>query len=137
MPSPVANSSGAGVLRKALTWSLECDGISATTFCPRRLRMFKPIAELARDLAAGTTTSAELTEMALERIEAHRAAGDCAFLRADPEAARQAARASDLARGVGIVPSALAGIPISIKDLFDVAGQVTTAGSKLLRGAPA
>jgi len=99
--------------------------------------MFKPIAELARDLAAGTTTSAELTEMALERIEAHRAAGDCAFLRADPEAARQAARASDLARGVGIVPSALAGIPISIKDLFDVAGQVTTAGSKILRGAPA
>jgi aspartyl-tRNA(Asn)/glutamyl-tRNA(Gln) amidotransferase subunit A len=38
------------------------------------------------------------------------------------------------------VPSAsadgpLAGLPISIKDLFDVAGQVTTAGSKVLRNS--
>lgn len=31
----------------------------------------------------------------------------------------------------------LAGIPVSIKDLFDVAGQVTTAGSTVLAGQPA
>ncbi|MGO4813332.1 amidase, partial [Cupriavidus sp. 2MCAB6] len=37
----------------------------------------------------------------------------------------------------GLVASPLAGLPISIKDLFDVQGQVTRAGSKALAGAPA
>ena len=32
--------------------------------------------------------------------------------------------------------SRLAGMPVSVKDLFDVAGQVTTAGSTVLAGAP-
>ena len=36
-----------------------------------------------------------------------------------------------------IAAGALAGIPVSIKDLFDVAGQVTTAGSKVLTTGPA
>ncbi len=36
----------------------------------------------------------------------------------------------------GATPSVFAGIPISIKDLFDVAGDVTTAGSVALRQAP-
>ena len=31
----------------------------------------------------------------------------------------------------------LAGMPVSVKDLFDVAGQVTKAGSKVLKNAPA
>uniref|UniRef100_UPI0003829DBB amidase n=1 Tax=Pseudomonas tolaasii TaxID=29442 RepID=UPI0003829DBB len=44
--------------------------------------------------------------------------------------------ASDLARASGYVPSALAGLPVSIKDLFDVSGQVTAAGSRLLADAP-
>ncbi len=34
------------------------------------------------------------------------------------------------------VPSPLAGLPVSIKDLFDVAGQVTASGSSLLADAP-
>jgi aspartyl-tRNA(Asn)/glutamyl-tRNA(Gln) amidotransferase subunit A len=39
-------------------------------------------------------------------------------------------------RASGVVPSALAGIPISVKDLFDVAGEPTPAGSKVLANAP-
>jgi Asp-tRNA(Asn)/Glu-tRNA(Gln) amidotransferase A subunit family amidase len=97
----------------------------------------KPIAQLAEDLASGRSTAAELTEQALERIQAHRDRGGVAFLRVDAEHARLAARASDLARKAGIVPSPLAGIPVSVKDLFDVAGQVTTAGSEVLRDSPA
>ncbi|MFA7668515.1 MAG: amidase, partial [Burkholderiaceae bacterium] len=47
-----------------------------------------------------------------------------------------AARASDMLRQVGLSRSPLEGLPISIKDLFDVAGKVTKAGSALRRNAP-
>ena len=98
----------------------------------------KPIRELAEGLASGATTSEALVTEALERITAHQAHGGCAYISVDAESALQAARASDLARAAGYVPSALAGLPVSIKDLFDVTGQVTGAGSKVLAGnAPA
>lgn len=41
-------------------------------------------------------------------------------------------RAPPTPRAAGNVPSLLAGLPVSIKDLFDVAGQVTAAGSRAL-----
>ncbi|WP_269437915.1 amidase family protein, partial [Ralstonia pseudosolanacearum] len=50
----------------------------------------------------------------------------------DARAALDMARAADAARAAGNVPSLLAGLPVSIKDLFDVAGQVTAAGSRAL-----
>jgi aspartyl-tRNA(Asn)/glutamyl-tRNA(Gln) amidotransferase subunit A len=53
------------------------------------------------------------------------------------EAALAAACASDDLRAHGVVPSLLAGVPISIKDLFDVRGDVTLAASKALVGRPA
>ncbi|WP_445223087.1 amidase family protein, partial [Burkholderia cenocepacia] len=40
----------------------------------------------------------------------------------------------DRLRTAGTVLSPLAGIPVSVKDLFDVAGQVTRAGSRVLDG---
>lgn len=95
----------------------------------------KSINELARDLADGVTTSEALVSEALRRIDLHRTQGGCAYISVDADAARLAARASDLARAAGYVPSPLAGIPVSIKDLFDVAGQVTAAGSKVLAHA--
>ncbi|MFM7460848.1 MAG: amidase, partial [Burkholderiales bacterium] len=49
--------------------------------------------------------------------------------------ARRAAIAADKARARGEVTSLIAGIPISIKDLFDVAGEVTRAGSIILANA--
>lgn len=94
------------------------------------------IAQFAQALADGRTTSEALVKQALARIDAHRAAGGVAYISVDAEGALQAARASDLARASGYVPSALAGLPVSIKDLFDVSGQVTAAGSSLLADAP-
>ncbi|WP_122664445.1 amidase [Pseudomonas viridiflava] len=98
----------------------------------------KPIKELAEDLASGATTSQALVAAALERINTHRAQGGNAYITVDADSAMQAAQASDLARAAGYVASPLAGLPVSIKDLFDVTGQVTAAGSKVLAGnAPA
>src|SRR3990170_3805091 len=65
------------------------------------------VAQLAADLAAGRTTSRRLTEQALARI-------------AHP------------ARGGGVRGAPVDGLPVSLKDLFDVAGDVTRAGSKVL-----
>jgi aspartyl-tRNA(Asn)/glutamyl-tRNA(Gln) amidotransferase subunit A len=39
-------------------------------------------------------------------------------------------------RGAGLPLPSLAGVPISVKDLFDVAGETTTAGSRILAGVP-
>jgi aspartyl-tRNA(Asn)/glutamyl-tRNA(Gln) amidotransferase subunit A len=61
-----------------------------------------------------------------------------AFLHLDLATARQAAQDADAAVAAGRGPGALAGLAVSIKDLFDIQGQVTTAGSKALSGnAPA
>lgn len=96
------------------------------------------IAALAASLAAGRTTSVALTEDALARIERHMQAGGAAFMQVDADGALAQARAADQARAAGLVASPLAGLPVSIKDLFDVRGQVTRAGSKALDGhAPA
>ncbi|HYD29648.1 MAG TPA: amidase [Azospirillaceae bacterium] len=94
------------------------------------------ILSLAADLAAGRTTSLALTEEALARIADPAGEGARAFTLVDRDGAVAAARASDLLRAQGVVPSPLAGLPISVKDLFDVAGQVTTAGSMVLNDAP-
>jgi len=94
------------------------------------------IRTLAADLAAGRTTSVTLTEAALERAQSHRAAGGAAYVSIDVQAALAMARAADAARAAGNVPSLLTGLPVSIKDLFDVAGQVTAAGSRALADQP-
>jgi aspartyl-tRNA(Asn)/glutamyl-tRNA(Gln) amidotransferase subunit A len=98
--------------------------------------MMKPLAELADDLAAGRTTSQELTEAALARIDDPAGEGARAFFKVYHEAAIASAKASDQARQHGVVPSLLAGIPVSIKDLCDVAGEVTHAGSIVRQDAP-
>src|SRR5436305_9937358 len=94
--------------------------------------MMKPLRDLARDLASGAATSRSLTEEALARIAAPDGEGRRAFIRVFREAALAAAEASDRLRAAGIVPSPLAGIPISVKDLCDIAGVTTLAGSAVL-----
>src|SRR5450432_933326 len=58
-----------------------------------------------------------------------------AFLSTSFEVARAAAAAADRAVAAGRDPGPLAGLAVSIKDLFDVAGQVTGAASKILADA--
>ncbi|WP_144111817.1 amidase [Paraburkholderia sp. BCC1886] len=103
----------------------------ATEFTP-----FPPLAQLAADLAAGRTTSRALVETALERIEDPAGQGSATFMHVDAGNARAAADAHDRLRAAGTVLSPLAGIPVSVKDLFDVEGQPTRAGSVVLADAP-
>ncbi|MES2259318.1 MAG: amidase [Pseudomonadota bacterium] len=98
----------------------------------------KTIRELADDLAAERITSCALIDLALERIDAYRAAGGKAYISVDHEGARRAAQASDRERAAGRVPSLLAGLPVSVKDNIAVRGEVNSAGSvALAHGAPA
>ena len=90
------------------------------------------IRELAAALDSGLTTSVKLVEQALTNIESHRNSGGAAYISVDGELALASARASDAARKAGYSPSLLAGLPVSIKDLFDIKGQISTAGSKAL-----
>ena len=95
------------------------------------------LAELAADLATGRTSSRALVEACLEKIEDPSGEGRRAFLHVDKGSARAQADAMDLLRSSGAAPSPYAGIPISIKDLFDITGQVTRAGSTVLANRPA
>ncbi|MBV8406982.1 MAG: amidase [Alphaproteobacteria bacterium] len=94
------------------------------------------IKHLAADLAAGRTTSRALTEQALARIEDPKGEGSRAFVKVYKVQALAAATASDALRSVGIVPSPLAGIPVSIKNLCDVSGETTLSGSRALDDRP-
>lgn len=95
------------------------------------------IAQHQTALHAGSTTSADLVEAALQRIEAPQGEGARVFTRVYSDAARAAASASDTLRAAGLCRSAIDGLPISIKDLFDVAGETTLAGSIVRQGEPA
>ena len=93
------------------------------------------ISQAAVALDAGSITSRKLVEGCLERIEAAGGEGSRVFVRVYADQARASGDAMDLLRKAGRVPGPFAGIPISLKDLFDVAGEVTAAGSTVLAGA--
>lgn len=95
------------------------------------------LAALADDLAAGRTTSRRLTKACLAAIDAPGGQGGTAFVAVDRAGALAAADAIDADRAAGRPASRFAGIPISIKDLFDIAGQITRAGSVVLSGPAA
>jgi aspartyl-tRNA(Asn)/glutamyl-tRNA(Gln) amidotransferase subunit A len=87
-------------------------------------------------LASRRTTSITVTEAALERVTDRSGEGARAFIAVDPAKARAQASAMDNLLEHGIRLSPLHGIPISVKDLLDVQGEVTRAGSKILDGTP-
>jgi|SRR5665213_456856 len=94
------------------------------------------LSELASALAgSGKAFSRSMVEDCLTRIGDTKGQGSRAFLKVHAEQARAAATYHDQARRHGSAASPFAGIPISIKDLFDIAGDVTSAGSVVLRNA--
>jgi len=96
------------------------------------------IAGLADDLENGRTNARKLVDECLAAIADNSGEGARAFIHVDVEAAIEAAKAMDRLRGVRAAPTRYAGIPVSIKDLFDIKGQVTRAGSRALEdSAPA
>ncbi|MCB1336471.1 MAG: Asp-tRNA(Asn)/Glu-tRNA(Gln) amidotransferase subunit GatA, partial [Maritimibacter sp.] len=82
-------------------------------------------------LAAGETTSVEITEACLAEIEGADALG--AFVHKTPEIALDQARAAD-ARIASGEAAAMTGIPLGIKDLYCTRGVPSQAASKILEG---
>ena len=74
----------------------------------------------------------------VERVlaEARGPAALAVYTAAFPEAAMDAARAADAALAAGQALGPLAGLPVTVKDLFDIAGRTTMAGSVLREGEP-
>jgi len=88
----------------------------------------------AKRLETGAIRARDLAQQALSR--AAQGEGPCVFTRVYGDWAAQLADASDQLRQAGLRRSAIEGLPVSIKDLFDVAGEPTCAGSAVLRDAP-
>jgi aspartyl-tRNA(Asn)/glutamyl-tRNA(Gln) amidotransferase subunit A len=86
-----------------------------------------------------STSSRDRLEQALAKIADPNGEGVRACLTVYADAARAAADRSDARRKAGTTLGPLDGVVVSIKDLFDVTGEVTRAGSKVLakRGRPA
>lgn len=95
------------------------------------------IADLARALAERKISSRELVERALAASADPQGEGARVYLHIYEQEALAAADRIDARHHSGAKLPALAGIPISIKDNCDEAGQVTLAGSVLTGTAPA
>jgi aspartyl-tRNA(Asn)/glutamyl-tRNA(Gln) amidotransferase subunit A len=91
------------------------------------------IVDAARRLRDGSLTSVELTEACLARI-AQDAERLNAFILVTADLARAQAADADRERAAGLDRGPLHGIPISLKDLIDLAGTPTTAGSRVRDG---
>jgi aspartyl-tRNA(Asn)/glutamyl-tRNA(Gln) amidotransferase subunit A len=94
------------------------------------------VAQLGADLAAGRTTSRALVEEAFSRIVDQAGEGSRAFIKLYADSARSEAEFADRQRKSGVRRSPVDGLPIAVKDLFDVAGDVTRAGSKIFEKNP-
>jgi aspartyl-tRNA(Asn)/glutamyl-tRNA(Gln) amidotransferase subunit A len=90
------------------------------------------LASLADDLENGRTSARKLVDECIARIADPAGEGQRVFIHVDKDAAIEAAEAMDRLRKAKAPPSRFAGIPVSIKDLFDIKGQVTRAGSRAL-----
>lgn len=87
-------------------------------------------------MAAGTLTSSRLVGECLDRISDPDGEGGRVFLQVDRDRALAEAAHVDALRARGVCLGPWAGIPVSVKDLFDIAGQVTRAGSLVLADDP-
>ena len=92
-------------------------------------------ADIASGVATGSISAATIVEAALARIHERDPVLN-AFTAVTEARARKQARAIDATRERGGPLGPLAGVPFAVKNLFDVAGLPTLAGSKINRGNP-
>jgi AtzE family amidohydrolase len=85
---------------------------------------------IAADVRAGRRSALESMHDALERIDARNGAIN-AFTAVTADRAMAAAKAIDAVRKRGGDPGPLAGVPFAVKNLFDVRGITTIAGSRI------
>ncbi len=93
------------------------------------------IKELKKALETQQTTARAVVEEMIAKIEDPAGEGGRVYLTSYADQARAQADAVDSARQSGAFLPPYAGIPLSIKDLFDVAGETTTAGSVALKAS--
>ncbi|WP_151445946.1 AtzE family amidohydrolase [Lacisediminimonas profundi] len=91
--------------------------------------------EIAAAVRTGRLRAVDVVEQTLVQVAVHGLRLNCFSATFADEAMAQA-RAIDQAVAAGRDPGPLAGVPVAVKNLFDVAGHTTIAGSKLLRDAP-
>ena len=92
----------------------------------------RSVAALSLQLEAGEVSSTSLTSECLDRILDKAGEGALTFTMIDSERSFAQAKMQESLLKQGKRPSPLSGIPISIKNLFDLQGKVTIAGSKVL-----
>ena len=95
--------------------------------------MAKTLQDIRLQLQRGEVTSEQLVEEALASALSSEGQGGKAFIKVYDNQAMVQAKAIDQVRKSGVELHPLAGIPISIKDLFDVAGEITLSGSIVRR----
>jgi AtzE family amidohydrolase len=91
--------------------------------------------EIAAAVRSRRVTARSVTELALKRIATTHGKLN-AFTTVTTERARKEAADVDAALDAGRDPGPLAGVPYAVKNLFDLAGVVTVAGSKINRDHP-
>jgi|SRR6187402_1949909 len=96
----------------------------------------RPIAQTLDRLVQREVTSRSLVDRCLRAIADPEGEGKRTFTRVYADSARRTAEEIDLRRSTGEASGPLAGLPVSIKDLFDVAGERTLSGSTVLADAP-
>ena len=95
------------------------------------------IAILAASLNSGELLSTQVLDRCIDNIEDPNGQGSKVFIRKFYDQARQAALASNSVRKAQKDVPILSGIPFAVKDLFDLAGSITSAGSLVLKKNPA
>jgi aspartyl-tRNA(Asn)/glutamyl-tRNA(Gln) amidotransferase subunit A len=98
--------------------------------------MTETLSALSAALAAGRSQAEGLVEAAVARARDPAGEGARVFIAHAGDRAIAAARASDALRAAGAARAPLEGLPISVKDLFDIAGETTRAGSVVLADTP-
>ena len=93
------------------------------------------LSQTAQAVTSGAHSAVELLETCIARIEATEARVN-AFTGTRFEAARAQAQRVDAQRARGEPLGPLAGVPFAVKNLFDIEGEVTLAGSKVNRNHP-
>lgn len=93
------------------------------------------LSQTAQAIAAGRTSAGEAVMACIARIQASDARIN-AFTGTRFEAALAQAARIDAQRARGEPLGPLAGVPFAVKNLFDIAGEVTLAGSKVNRSNP-
>jgi aspartyl-tRNA(Asn)/glutamyl-tRNA(Gln) amidotransferase subunit A len=93
------------------------------------------IADAAAALSSEAASAKSLVETAIARMDDPSGEGKRTLIRRNDDRARGLASASDAIRAAGHSRSPIEGLPISVKDLFDLKGETTLAGSIALKGA--